>query len=49
MVNVICEHADGGIANYMDDTPHYFCGTDIPTVIFDLRLPQQNSELFEQV
>ena len=37
MIDLCYECKQNDIANYADDTTPYFCGTDIPTVIFELQ------------
>ena len=37
MIRLFCECEENDIANYADDTTPYSCGTDIPTVIFELQ------------
>ena len=37
MIDLFYECGENDIANYADDTTHYSCGTDIPTVISELQ------------
>ena len=37
MIDLFYECEENDIANYADDTTPYSCGTDIPTVIFELQ------------
>ena len=37
MIDPFYESEENDIANYAGDTTPYFCGTDIPTVIFELQ------------